>query len=182
MQQNVAGLYELLQFGGGGAGQRDAVVVTERDHRVAMRVSGDERLQFLHSLCVGEMIEFDRVVLWIEVDDSVGTDARLEDEVIVARPADRNRYGLVEILGGILRIGDADVVRLGQCLSGRQVHLIIAEREFEAERRAAIAVGHRIEGEGADIAGAIGRDARTQCVIGTRIHERNVAAWACRNR
>ncbi len=58
MQQHVAGLDNVPQLRLGDAGQRDAVVVAEIDHRVAMRVGRDQRLQFLHSLRVGEMVEF----------------------------------------------------------------------------------------------------------------------------
>ena len=90
MQENVTGLNDLLQFRGGCAGQCYAVVVAERDDRVAMRVRGHERLQFLYGLHVGELIEFDRVVLRIEVDDRVGADPRLEDETVIAGPAERD--------------------------------------------------------------------------------------------
>ena len=69
MQQDVAGLDDVLQFGGGHAGDRDAVVVAEIDHRIAMRVGRDERQQFLNVLRIGEMIELDCVMLRIEIDD-----------------------------------------------------------------------------------------------------------------
>jgi hypothetical protein len=103
MQQHVVGLDDLLDLRRGHAGERDAVVVAEIDHRVAMHVGGDELLQFLHGLRVGEVVELDRVGLRIEVDDGVGADIGFEYEGVVARAADRNGR-----VGGIRcwRIGD----------------------------------------------------------------------------
>src|ERR1700730_797080 len=53
---------DLLRLGGSRAQQCDAVVVTEIDQCIAMRVGSNERLQFLDGLHVGEVIEFDRIV------------------------------------------------------------------------------------------------------------------------
>ena len=39
---------------------------------------------------VGEMIELEGVGLRIEIDDSVGANARLEHEIVVARAANRH--------------------------------------------------------------------------------------------
>ena len=50
-----------LQVGLCDAGDRDAVVVPEFDHCVAVRIGGDERFQLLHRLHVGEVVEFDNV-------------------------------------------------------------------------------------------------------------------------
>ena len=83
-------LDDLLDLRLGHAGERDAVVVAEIDHRVAMHVGGDELLQFLDGLRAGQVIELDRVGLRIEVDDCVGANAWLEKEVVVAGTADRH--------------------------------------------------------------------------------------------
>lgn len=90
MNQQVARLQYLLQLGGGHANNRNAVVMTEFDHRVAMRVGGDERLQLLRGLGVSKVIELDRVVVRIKVDDGVGTDARPEHEIVATRSTDRH--------------------------------------------------------------------------------------------
>ncbi len=54
------------------AGQRDAVLVTEFDHRVAMRIGGDQRPQLLHVWNVDKMVELDGVSLRIKVGDGGG--------------------------------------------------------------------------------------------------------------
>ena len=77
-----------MQFGRGHAGQRDAIGMAEIDHCVAMRVAGDERLQFLNILSVGEMVKLNRIVLRIKVRDRIGADARCEHEIVIPRAAD----------------------------------------------------------------------------------------------
>ena len=88
MQKHVSRLNSMLQFWGGRARQGNGVVMAEIDQRVAMHISGDKRLQFLDGLRVGEVIELNRVLLWIEIDDGLRADARLEHEIIIAGPAD----------------------------------------------------------------------------------------------
>ena len=56
VQQDVASLDGLLQLSCCRIGERDAVVVTKVNDRVAMRVSGDERLQLLNGLRSAEMV------------------------------------------------------------------------------------------------------------------------------
>ncbi len=118
---------DLLQLARGHAGQRDAVVMAEIDHCIAMRIGGDQRLQFLDCLRVGEVIKFNRVMLRIKVRNCVGANTRCEHEVVVAGPADRHRNSLVQILGGVLGVSDADIIGLGQRLAGRKIDLIVAE-------------------------------------------------------
>jgi hypothetical protein len=55
---------------------------------VAMGVGRDQRLQLLNSLCIGGVIELDRVLLPIEVGDRLGTDARGKYEVIAIGAGD----------------------------------------------------------------------------------------------
>ena len=69
-------------------------------------------------MSIGEVVQLYRVVLCIEVDDCVRADARFEDEIVVAGSADRHRHGLVHRPSGVLRVGDADIVRLRQGLAG----------------------------------------------------------------
>jgi hypothetical protein len=76
-------LRELLQLDGGHVGNRDAVVMAELDHRIAVRVRGDERRQLLRRLDIGEVIELDRVVLGIEVDDGVKADVAVSKTTTV---------------------------------------------------------------------------------------------------
>jgi hypothetical protein len=95
VHDHVARLRELLHLDGGHIGNRDAVVIAESDHGVAMRIAGDQRFELLHALRIGEVVELNRVVRRIEVYDGVGADARLEHEIVVARPADANRSDLV---------------------------------------------------------------------------------------
>jgi len=87
MQMDEA-LQVRLQVVRGHAGDRDAVVVAELDHRVAVNIGGDQRRQLLNVLDIGEVVELDSVGLRIKVDDGVGADARREYEIVVARPAD----------------------------------------------------------------------------------------------
>ena len=63
--------------------------------------------------------------------------------MVVAGPADRNRDGLVLGLRGVLSVGNRDIVGLGHGLAGREVDLVVAGHEVEADRHAAIAFGHR---------------------------------------
>ena len=116
------------------------------------------------------MVELDGVVLRIEVNDGVGADAGMEHEIIVTKPADRNRHGPADIHGRVLRVGDSDAVGLRQRLAGGEVDLIAAEIEVETERGEAVALGQRIEGESAEIAGAFGRD-RCGLRVGADIRE-----------
>jgi hypothetical protein len=55
----------------------------------------------VHRLSVGEVVEFDGVPARIEVDDGVGANARVEDEIVVAGSADRDRLGIAERLGAL---------------------------------------------------------------------------------
>ena len=94
-------LQMLLQIIRRHARERDAVIMPKLDHGVAMRVADDRRRQLLHRLHVGEVIELDRVLLRVEVDDGVGADAGVEDEIIVAGPADGDGDdGLTELVAG----------------------------------------------------------------------------------
>src|ERR1700722_20583885 len=95
MEKTVPGWDVLLHLRGGHPRQYDAVVVAEIDQRIAMRIGGDERLQFLDGLHIGKVVELDRILLRIEVRNGVGTDARRENEMVVAVSADRNRDRLV---------------------------------------------------------------------------------------
>ena len=63
--------------------------MTEINHRVAVRIGGDQRLQFLDSLRVCEMIELNRVLLRLKVGDRFLAYARLKDKMIVAGSAKR---------------------------------------------------------------------------------------------
>jgi hypothetical protein len=132
MQEHGAGLSDLL-LSRGYSYQRDAAVMAEIDQRITMCVRGDERLQFLDGLRVGEVVELDRVILRIEVDDRVGANSRLEHEIVVTGPTDRNRNGLVDILGWVLGVGEADVVGLRHGLARREIELVIARHELEAD-------------------------------------------------
>jgi hypothetical protein len=53
---------------------RDAVAVTKIDHGVTMRVRANEGLRFLDCLRVAEVVQLNRVKLWIKVFDRVSTD------------------------------------------------------------------------------------------------------------
>ena len=121
------------------------------------------------------MVELDGVVLRIEVNDGVEADAGMEHEVIVTKPADRNRHGPADIHGRVLRVGDSDAVGLRERLARREVDLIAAEIEVETERGEAVALGQRIEGESAEIVGAFRREARGQCIDGIWRREGDVA-------
>ena len=127
VQQNVAGLYDLLQLWRGHASERDAVVMAEINHRIAMHIRGDERLQFLSGLYVGEVVEFERVLTQIEIGDGVGADAGREHEIIVAGSADGDRYSLAHIRGRILRVCEAHVIGLGDSLGCAKVGLSVSE-------------------------------------------------------
>src|SRR5262249_61702530 len=98
-------LNQLVQLGWGHAVDRNAVVVAEFDHRVAVRVGGDGRLQLLHGLGVSEVVELDRVLVRLEVDDGGGTDARPEHEIVAPKPTDRYCCSLVIDLPWALAIG-----------------------------------------------------------------------------
>jgi hypothetical protein len=74
---------------------RDAVAVPKFDHCVTVSVAGDEGCQLLHGLNIGKVVKLDDVLLRIEVENGVGADPRLKDELIVAGAADRDRYGLL---------------------------------------------------------------------------------------
>lgn len=87
MQMHGA-LQHGLQVACGHAGKRDAIVVTEINYGVAVKVRSDQRLQLRHGVRVGEAIELNRVVLWIKVSDGLRADARRKDEVVRARAAD----------------------------------------------------------------------------------------------
>ena len=153
MQQHVAGVDDLLQLRVGDASQRDTVIVAEINHRVAMRVGGDERLQFLNGLHIGEVIERERILLHIEIGDGVGADAGREDEIVVAWPADRHRDRLRHVRRGVLRIGGSHVVGLGQGLARRQIHLIAIGHKIETDRHGAVTLCRWVKREGA---GAVG--------------------------
>ena len=157
MQQHVSGLDDVLQLRLGDVGQRDRVVVAEIDHRVAVRVGGDQRLQFLRGLHIGEVIELEHILLRVEIDDGVGADAGREHEMIAVRAADRHRDGLRRTRRRILRVGDGDIVGLGQRLAGRQIHLIVSGHEVEIDRSLAVALGRLIEREAAVIIRAVRR-------------------------
>jgi hypothetical protein len=62
-------LYVLLQEGRIQTRNGDAVAVTQLEHCVAVHVGSDRRRQLLHVMNVGEVIELNCVVLWIEVVD-----------------------------------------------------------------------------------------------------------------
>ena len=166
MRDYVARLRELLQLRGGHAGNRDAVIMPEGDHCVAVRVGGDQRLQLLHGLRVGKVVKLDGVVLGIEVDDGVGSNAGLEHEIVIAGSADRHRHGLVHIHGRVLRVSESDAVGLGQSLTRCEVYLVAAEIEFKPERNGTVALGYRIEREGAEIVGAVRGEVRAEGIRG----------------
>ena len=77
----------LLQEGRTHARNGDTVAVTELEHRVAMHVGSNRGRQFLHIMNVGELVELDRVVLWIEVVDRLRALARVEYKGVVAGAA-----------------------------------------------------------------------------------------------
>ena len=81
------------------------------------------------------------------------------DEIMIDIPTGRVAYAVLSY-GGVLGIGDADAVGLGQGLARSEVDLVVTEREFEPDGPAAIAHGHRIEREAADIVGAFRRKTR----------------------
>ena len=68
-------------------------MMTQINHRVAVHIRGDQRLQFFNGLRIGEVVELNRVLLRIEVADRLGARARLKDKMIIAGSA--NRYCLV---------------------------------------------------------------------------------------
>ena len=70
---------------------------------------------------IGEFVKLNRVGAWIEVDDGVSADTRVEDKIIVARSTHRHRNGLVYIRAWVLRVGDAHVIRLSYSLVGRNL-------------------------------------------------------------
>src|SRR5215471_16491225 len=68
----------------------DTIAVAELNHRVAMRVGSDRGSQFLHIMNVSELVELDRVVLWIEVVDRLRALARVEYKGVVAGATNRD--------------------------------------------------------------------------------------------
>jgi len=155
-------------------------MIAKIDDCIAMSIGGDKRLQFLDCLHIREMVEFDRILLRIEVEDSVGTDAWRKDEIIIAGAADRHRDGLALVGRGILRIGETDVVGLCESLAGGEMNLVAVEIEFDGG--AAIALGHRAETELAEVVGAFRRDCRSRRTGGIRVGERDHAGVSIRGR
>jgi hypothetical protein len=88
VQKNVAGLDYLLQFARRHARQGDAIAVAEINHRIAMHVAGNERLQLLHRLCACKVIKLDGVLLRIEINNTVGAHTSRKDEIVTAGTAD----------------------------------------------------------------------------------------------
>jgi hypothetical protein len=64
-------------------------------------IAGDERLQLLDILCVDEMIKLDGILF--ETNNRIGAGAWGEYEIVIARPTDRNRDGLLLRGAGMLR-------------------------------------------------------------------------------
>ena len=56
MQNDVACLRQLLQLRGGHAGDRDAIVMAELDHSVAVHVAGDKGFKFSQGLRIPEVV------------------------------------------------------------------------------------------------------------------------------
>jgi hypothetical protein len=75
--------------------------VTKIDHGVAMRIGANERLHFLDCLRVVEMVELNRVLLWIEVHDRVSANTGLENKIVVAGTTNCDRDGLVYAICGV---------------------------------------------------------------------------------
>src|SRR5262245_14050246 len=78
----------LLQEGRTHALNGDTIAVAELKHRVVMHIGSNRGSQFLHIMNVGELVELDRVVLWIEVVDRLRALARVEHKRVVAGTAD----------------------------------------------------------------------------------------------
>jgi hypothetical protein len=81
-------LQHCLQVACGHAGKRDAIVVTEINYGVAVKIRSDQRLQLRHGMRVGEAIELNRVVLWIKVSDGLRTYAWRKDKAVRAWATD----------------------------------------------------------------------------------------------
>lgn len=150
-----------LQVASGRTREDNTVVVTQVYHGVAVCISGDERCELLKGLNVGEVVELHRIRLRIKVDDSIGADAGLENEAVVARASDRYRHGLLHVYAGIL-VGNADLVRLCNRLARCKVELVVAKVELPCHRSTAVAFSHRSNGKAAEVAGAPGRHILTQ--------------------
>ena len=90
----MTSLDDLLQLALGHPCQCDAVMVSEIDHRVAVCVGRDQRLQLLDSLGVGKVVKLERVLLGVKVGDRVSADTRGEQEMIVSWATDRHRNRL----------------------------------------------------------------------------------------
>src|SRR5262249_5025761 len=84
-------LHVLLQERRAHARDGDAVAMAELQHRIAVRVRGDQLRQLFSVLDVGEVVEFERVLLRIEVVDRLRALARMEHEGVIAGAADRDR-------------------------------------------------------------------------------------------
>jgi hypothetical protein len=88
VQENVAGLNDLLQLLGRHSVESNTIVVTKIDGGIPVRVGCDERLQLLDRLRVAEVIELNRVLLRVEIAHALSADARSEHEMIAISPSD----------------------------------------------------------------------------------------------
>jgi hypothetical protein len=77
-----------LQKARGHAGDGDAVPMTELEHRVAVRIDCDRSRQCLRALHVREVVELNGIGPRIEVVDGFCAFAGVEEERVVAGPAD----------------------------------------------------------------------------------------------
>lgn len=94
----------------------------------------------------------------------------MRTRTVVACSADRHRHGLIGVLRRFLRVGDGDIVGLGQSVTGCQIYLVIIGHEVEADRHVSIDGGYGIEREGADVVRAIRRNVRAECIGGVGSH------------
>ena len=101
--------------------------MAEVNHRVAMRIVGNQRRQLLLRLSVSEAIKLDGIILRIEVCDRFGPNAWREYEIVVAWSANGDRHSLVHIQRRIMGIGNAHVVGLVYNLSCSEMDLVIRQ-------------------------------------------------------
>jgi len=78
-----------LEVTGVHAGYGDAVAVAEFDHRVAVRVCGNQRRELLKVLNAGEVIEIDGVGFRVEVKNGFGARSGVNTKLSLPAPATR---------------------------------------------------------------------------------------------
>ena len=136
-----------LNRGGVDALERDAVVVAEINHGVAMRIGAEVVQHIADAVDIAELVELDGiadiVALGIrdggEIHHRIGADAWMEHELVVTETTDRNRDGLRN--RGIARIAH----RIGLRQTHQMIELGTAGGELPFDRSGACDSGHHSE-------------------------------------